>query len=320
MDSVKSVADTSGSGSGRGGGGGASTPDDGDVIATAGSPPSVVESTRTSSTAGETNTSPTVSAAIAAAIVGKKSPPPEFTAEDDIRLPDPPNVAASVHPTAVEDTLGAHAQRQSPTPSSPPPAAASPAIESAAQDEREEQPPQLDLIHQAAILSSVFVDDDNDNAGAANAAPADGDAPCPHLVFPSTSDAQAVTEPFDIQLLGPAPFETQQQDIVLSEHVAEIPPATEEQGAVVDGGGGGGHQLLLTPGGTLVLSVDSSIVLVDHDQEVTLQEPLQHVQGDPTESLSMPIVSTESNGKTILWSSTAAPGDWPPKAGIKDSN
>ena len=260
----------------------------------------------------------TVSAATAAAASGKKSPTPEFNSEDDIQLPDPPNVAAVIDQTAVEDERQSPPTSSSPPPPPPPPSSAvSPVIESPAQ---EKQQPQLDLIHQAAILSSVFVDDDNDNAGAANAAPADGDAPCPHLVFPSTSDAQAVTEPFDIQLLGPAPFETQQQDIVLSEHVAEIPPATEEQGAVVDGGGGGGHQLLLTPGGTLVLSVDSSIVLVDHDQEVTLQEPLQHVQGDPTESLSMPIVSTESNGKTILWSSTAAPGDWPPKAGIKDSN
>ena len=302
-----------GGGGGRGGEGGASTRDC-DANATNGSPPIVVESAWISRTADEGNTS-TVSAAATAASTRTKSPTPEFTSEDDIRLPDPPNVAAVIDQTAVEDALDA--ERQSPPPP-PPPSAASPVIESAAQVEREKQP-QLDLIHQAAILSSVF--DDDDDAGAANAANAAAPDDVPsHLVFPSTSDAQPVTEPFDIQLLCPAePFEAQKQDIVLSEHVAEISPAPEGQGAV-GGGGEGGTQLLLTPSGTLVLSVDSNIVLLDHDQDVTLQQQLQQVQvqgeAHPAESLSMPIVSTESNGKTILWSSTAAPGDWPPKAGM----
>ena len=281
----------------------------------------MVESAWISSTADEGDTS-TVSAATAtttdAAASGKKSPTPELNSEDDIQLPDPPNVAAVIDRTAVEDVLGE--ERQSPTTSSSPPpppplsSAVSPVIESSAQ---EKQQPQLDLIHQAAILSSVF--DDDDAGTVANAATADDNVPS-HLVFPSTSDAQPVTEPFDIQLLGPAaPFEAHQQDIVLSEHVAEITPSHEEEGAVA-AGGGGGNQLLLTPNGTLVLSVDSNIVLLDHDQDLTLQQ-LHQVQGEtnPAEPLSMPIVSTESNGKTILWSSTAAPGDWPPKAGKQNS-
>ena len=256
----------------------------------------------------------TVSAATAAAASGKKSPTPDFNSEDDIQLPDPPNVAAVIDQTAVEDERQSPTTSSSPPPPPPPPSSAvSPVIESPAQ---EKQQPQLDLIHQAAILSSVF--DDDDAGTVANAATADDNVPS-HLVFPSTSDAQPVTEPFDIQLLGPAaPFEAQQQDIVLSEHVAEITPSHEEEGAVA-AGGGGGNQLLLTPNGTLVLSVDSNIVLLDHDQDLTFQQ-LHQVQGEtnPAEPLSMPIVSTESNGKTILWSSTAAPGDWPPKAGKRN--
>lgn len=329
MECAKSVADSSGSGSGRGGGGGggATTPNC-DVNATAESLPIVVESAWISSTADESNES-TVSApgAAAAEANGKISPTPALNSEDDLQLPDPPNVAAVMEQPATEEVP--NTGRQSPTSSSsrsPPPlqssaaaaAAASRVMESAASQEK--QPPPLDLIHQAAILSSVFEDDDAaaDTNVADAAAASDIHVPS-NLVFPSTSDAQPVTEPFDIQLLGQAaPFEAQHQDIVLSEHIAEITPSPEEEGAVTVEGSSG-NQLLLTPDGTLVLSFDSNIVLLDHDHELSLQQ-LQPVQGEanPSESLSMPIVSTEGNGKTILWSSTAAPSDWPPKAGLKN--
>ena len=217
----------------------------------------------------------------------------ECTSEDDIRLPDPPNEVVTPSRTNVEglevkasvadcdkteDKLQSHQ-------------AAMPTAELA----QEQQTPPLDLVHQAAILSSVFDDD--------NAAVVSAEVPS-QVVFPSTSNTQPVTEPFDIQLLGPPHDQSQQHDIVLSEHSA----------AVSEGMGGVSSQLFLTPSGTLVLSVDSNIVLLDHDQDYARQQ-FQGLEAQSPEALSMPVVSNENNEKTILWSSTAAPGDWPPKAG-----
>ena len=308
MDLIQSVADDSGSG--RVGGGDASSPHR-DASATAEPPPNLAGSALASTNPKPRNTS---AFAAAAPVSGKKSPAPGVTPEDDILLPDPPNVTAVVDRKAVEDEVVA--DQRLPTSLAPQTQeAAPPGIGSAAQEEHAKNPPQLDLIHQAAILSSVFDDDDAGAAAANAAAAADDDVP-PQMVFHSTPDAQPVTEPFDIQLLGPAtPFEVQQQDIVISEHVAEISPPPDEHAAVAVEGGGGSH-LLLTPNGTLVLSMDSNIVLVDDDHDLTLQH-VQQVQGEatPDESSAIPIVSSESNEKTILWSSTAAPGDWPPKTG-----
>ena len=226
----------------------------------------------------------------------------ECTSEDDIRLPDPPNEVVTpsgnnVEVLAVQAAIAAVGDRDNTEDKLRSQQAAMPSTESA----EEQQTPQLDLVHQAAILSSVF-DDDNDTA-VADAAVADAAVPS-QLVFPSTSNTQPVTEPFDIQLLAPPPDQSQQHDIVLSEHTA----------AVSEGVGGVSSQLFLTPSGTLVLSVDSNIVLLDHEQDCARQQ-LQGEEAESTEALSMPVVSTENNGKTILWSSTAAPGDWPPKAG-----
>ncbi len=243
--------------------------------------------------------------------------------EDDIRLPDPPKDVVRISPpNAALIDLTTPAEN---APAGPPPASAAAAPP--------DHGPGVDLVHQAAMLSSVFEDDDDHAAAQAGVCPADA---APALAVFAPPSAQAITEPFDIQLLHPGaqPNHQQQQqqqeqkqqqhhhefassaaqEIVISE------PAADGSVAVGTADGTTNGQLLLSPNGTLLLSMDSNLVLLNpqHQEVLATSPPQPHLQpqlASTEQDLSMPIVSTACNGKTILWSSTAAPSDWPPRTG-----
>jgi hypothetical protein len=220
--------------------------------------------------------------------------------EDDIRLPDQPcntTVAAEV----ISPTNAALIDLTSSANAAAVQSAASVAPAPPLQPLPQPPPPQMDLIHQAAMLSSVF---DDDGGGVVD--PEESAA-----VFPPPS-AQAVTEPFDIHMLqGQDGDDDEKQE---TQHLLISEPVQDGHGGTTANG-----QLLLASNGAILLSMDSNLLMLNPPTTTTTASQQQEFHEDsPSRSsadLSMPILSEETSGKTVLWSSTAEPGDWPPRSG-----